>query len=138
MNRLVSLLCVPLLGLASCVVDHYKATSSSGNTVEETYASVGGTASLKRSDGSSNVHDHQASFKDAVQGGVTVAGGLAAASVTKAQEAAKVASAKVAARAATSQAKIAGDVAKQAAQSANFGKLIDSGTFAAGQALPIK
>jgi hypothetical protein len=131
MRRFASILLA--CALSSCAFDHYKATSATGNTVEETYASAGGTASIKRSDGSSFVHDHQASFKDAVQGGVTVAGGLASASVSKAQTASNNAKdlglAKIGAHKEIALSKIQAASQASAARATNFGSLIGNGSI---------
>ena len=66
---------LPLL-LSACTgpIDYY-AASASGNVVHERrWGSIGGTRSIKRSDGSSEVQDDQRSLGDVV-GGATLAVG---------------------------------------------------------------
>src|SRR5438552_2905931 len=60
------LLLINLL-LCGCVGYEHIAVSKSGNYERDRIISLGGTSSQKGADGSSFVHDHQASFKDAVQ-----------------------------------------------------------------------
>lgn len=63
------------LALCSCEINHYKATSATGNTVEETNLQAGGTRSNRRSDGSSYANDYQASFQQFMQTAGVLAGG---------------------------------------------------------------
>jgi len=136
------LLCVLVVGwsLSACVVYQHEAWSNGGNHERDTYAALGGSASQHGADGSSLVHDHQASFKDGVQALGSYATAQAAGAVTKAvtesNNAAATTQAKNASDAATAQAKISADAAAKSGQQANFGKLIDAGTFAQGQSLP--
>ena len=55
-----------ILMLASCVMYEHTAVSKSGNTETDKLYSLGGTTSQRGADGSSLVHDHQASFRDAM------------------------------------------------------------------------
>lgn len=72
MKTLPFLLC---LLLSSCVAyDHY-ASSKSGNVEHDRLFSLGGTSSQRGADGSSFVHDHQQSLRDA---GVAIAAGIGA------------------------------------------------------------
>jgi len=100
----------------SCAYDDYQASASNGNTVREKHIALGGTSSIKRSDGSSLVEDLQTSFRDGTNMVTTVAGGLAIAEVSKAKTASDnaAATAQQAAtlKAQTDAAKIAADAAK--------------------------
>jgi hypothetical protein len=124
-----STLCLMASGLGlldACVVYQHEAQSKSGNYERDLIVSVGGTSSQKGADGSTFVHDHQASFKDASQGAVTVAGGLAAASVSKAKTASDNAAA-TAQQAATLKAQT--EQARIAAQSSRFSQAAGAGLF---------
>ena len=101
---------------SSCSFYQHEASSASGNRVKDMIVKVGGTASMRSSDGSSFVSDDQASFRDLT----TAAVGLAAAGASKATalareatsrnaatQAASVSKADIAAKAATEQARIA-------------------------------
>jgi hypothetical protein len=112
--------------LEGCVVYQHEAQSKSGNYERDLIVSVGGTSSQKGADGSTFVHDHQASFKDAAQGAVSVAGGLAAASVSKAKTASDNAAA-TAQQAATLKAQM--EQARIAAQSSRFSQAAGAGLF---------
>jgi hypothetical protein len=113
--------------LASCVTDNYEAHAANGNWVKENYNSLAGTSSVKRSDGSSLVHDHQASWKDFMQFAGTAVAGLSTASVSKAKNASDAATAQQA-------QKQASDLAKQKEADAAAQALLDSQNKAAAQA----
>lgn len=126
-TRITFCLLTSALGLlASCVMYQHEAQSKSGNYERDLVVSIGGTSSQKGADGSTFVHDHQASFKDAAQGAVTVAGGLAAASVSKAKTASDNAAA-TAQQAATLRAQT--EQARIAAQSSRFSQAAGAGLF---------
>ena len=60
-----ALLLIPFL-LCSCVVYEHTASSRTGNVETDKLYSLGGTTSQRGADGSSLVHDHQQSFRDAM------------------------------------------------------------------------
>ena len=58
-------LCMALL-LCSCVSYEHTATSKSGNVEHDKLFALGGSSSQRGADGSSFVHDHSQSFRDAM------------------------------------------------------------------------
>lgn len=72
-----------------CVMYDHVASTKSGNYERDRMFSFGGTTSQRGADGSSMVHDHQQSFRDATIAATAIAGSVASASVSKAQEATK-------------------------------------------------
>jgi len=119
--------------LASCAYDDYEATSATGNHVKERHVAVGGTSSIKRSDGSSLVEDLQTSFRDGTNMALGVSGGMASASVSKAKTASDnataVKQAGIASKITLGQQKLANDAAANAAKAANDQALIQAGHF---------
>lgn len=115
--------------LSSCVLYRHEAMSRAGNTEKDTLISFGGTSSQKGADGSSFVHDHQATAQQFFQflGAFTAA--YLAADVQKVQELTTQMAAAGATRVqiANIQAKAAADATAAGADLTKFG--ITGGLF---------
>lgn len=120
---------IAIVTLCSCTGYVHEAHSASGNYVRDVLVKVGGSASLRGSDGSSLVTDDQQSFRDAA----TAATGISAAIAQKSVAVAKEATSRVANTNATKQAinasnnAAAVEQARISAQSAATSEAIQSG-----------
>jgi len=117
---MAAFIALTILAFSSCVMYSHEAQSKNGKRERDLLVSLGGTSTMKGADGSTFTHDHQASFKDGVQGATAIAAGFASASVTKAKNASDAATAQQAQKqaAALAHEKQAADAAHQAAQDA--------------------
>lgn len=119
-----TLLLLPVAFLCSCTGYMHEAHSASGNYVRDVLVKVGGSASLRGSDGSSIVTDDQQSFRDLT----TAIGAVAATNAAKAVSVAKEATTQHAASQGTIQARDAANAALAREALKNSGQPVEAGS----------